>query len=190
VTTSADNFAAAIQAATKAAQSHGLPPVDQWNPPFCGDIDMHIAKDGTWFYMGTPIGRIRMARLFSTVLKREGDAFFLVTPVEKVGSTVEDAPFFAIDFDVSGQGAEQVLTFHTSMGDSAIADAVHPLRLGTRDDGNAAPYIEIRAGLDALIDRKSFFRLMDLAVEEMVDGAPQMGIWSSGVFFSTGFSAP
>lgn len=189
MTTSADNFAAAIATATEAAQTHGVPPVENWNPPFCGDIDMRIAKDGTWFYMGTPIGRIRLARLFSSVLKKEGDDFFLVTPAEKVGITVEDAPFLAIDFEVSGTGREQVLTFQTSMGDSAAADATHPLKLGQRDDGSSAPYIEIRGGLDALIDRKSFFRLMDLAEEELIDGAPQMGVWSSGVFFSTGFSS-
>jgi hypothetical protein len=188
VSISADSFAAAIQTATQAAQDRALPPVDQWNPPFCGDIDMRIAKDGTWHYMGTPIGRPRLARLFSTVLKREGDAYFLVTPAEKVGIIVDDAPFLAIDFDCVGTGRDQVLTFHTSMGDSTVADQTHPLRLGLRDDGNAAPYVEVRSGLDALIDRKSYFRLIDLACEEMIDGSMQLGVWSSGVFFSTGFS--
>lgn len=176
---SADSIAAAISA----AKGRGLPPVDLWNPPFCGDLDIQIKRDGTWFYLGTPIGRIRLARLFSTVLKKEGDNYFLVTPAEKVGITVEDAPFLAIDFDVDGFGKDQVLTFHTSMGDDAILDAQHPLRVATRTSGEPAPYVEIRSGLEALIDRKSFFRLAELAVEHTIDGASYIGVWSSGQFF-------
>ncbi|MBU2865945.1 DUF1285 domain-containing protein [Pacificibacter marinus] len=177
---SADSIAAAISA----AKGRGLPPVDLWNPPFCVDLDIQIKRDGTWFYLGTPIGRVRLARLFSTVLKKEGDNYFLVTPAEKVGITVEDAPFLAIDFDVAGTGTEQVLTFHTSMGDEAVLDAQHPLRVETRASGEPAPYVEIRSGLDALIDRKSFFRLAELAVEHTIEGTPHIGLWSSGQFFS------
>jgi len=180
VSVSADSIAAAISA----AKTRGLPPVDLWNPPFCGDLDIQIKRDGTWFYLGTPIGRVRLARLFSTVLKKEGDAYFLVTPAEKVGITVEDAPFLAIDFDVKGTGTEQVLTFHTSMGDEAVLDAQHPLRVETRTSGEPAPYVEIRSGLEALIDRKSFFRLAELAVEHSIDGRQRIGVWSSGQFFS------
>ncbi|SEK75785.1 hypothetical protein SAMN04488032_10633 [Pacificibacter marinus] len=177
---SADSIASAITA----AKGRGLPPVDKWNPPFCGDLDIRIAKDGTWFYLGTPIGRVRLARLFSTVLKKEGAQYFLVTPVEKIGITVDDAPFLAIDFDVTGKEQDQVLTFHTSMGDSAILDADHPLRVATRSSGEPAPYVEIRAGLEALIDRKSFFRLVDLAVEHEISGVTYLGVWSSGQFFA------
>jgi hypothetical protein len=185
VSISADSIASAISA----AKDRGLPPVDQWNPPYCGDIDIRIAKDGTWFYLGSPIGRVRLARLFSTVLKKEGSDYFLVTPVEKVRITVEDAPFLAVDFDVAGTGHDQVLTFHTSMGDSATLDVTHPLHVATRRSGEPAPYVEVRAGLKALIDRKSFFRLVDLAVEAPVHGPSgsssiELGVWSSGQFFS------
>nr|WP_319247850.1 DUF1285 domain-containing protein [uncultured Celeribacter sp.] len=175
---SADSIASALQA----AQGRGLPPVDKWDPPFCGDLDMRIARDGTWFYLGTPIGRARLVRLFSTVLKREGDKFFLVTPVEKVGITVDDAPFLAVDFTVEGEAQNQKLHFVTSVGDEVTADADHPLRLDSRD-GEPAPYVEVRAGLEALIDRKSFFRLVDLGVTEQQDGQDVFGVWSSGRFF-------
>src|SRR5690606_11756280 len=107
----AEGIAAAAQAASK---KKGLPPVHLWNPPFCGDLDMHIARDGTWFYLGTPIGRKELVRLFSTILRRDGGKYFLVTPVEKVGITVEDAPFVAVDFEVSGEGQQQHLTFETN----------------------------------------------------------------------------
>ncbi|WP_417243531.1 DUF1285 domain-containing protein [Celeribacter sp.] len=174
--------AESIAAAVRAAKGRGLPPVDRWDPPFCGDLDMRIARDGTWFYLGTPIGRPQLVRLFSTVLKREGDAYFLVTPVEKVGITVDDAPFLAVDFDVSGAGEAQNLTFHTSVGDRCAAGPDHPLRFDTRD-GDPAPYVEIRSRLDALIDRKSFFRLVDLGVEHEVNGTVMFGLWSGGIFF-------
>lgn len=175
---SADSIAAAI----RAAKGRGLPPVDQWNPPFCGDLDMRIARDGTWFYLGTPIGRAPLVRLFSTVLKREGDKFFLVTPVEKVGITVEDAPFLAVDFTVTAEGTAQNLTFLTSMGDEVTADANHPIRV-TEREGEPAPYVEVRAGLEALIDRKSFFRLVDLGVSHEAEGREMFGVWSGGAFF-------
>ncbi|WP_417240662.1 DUF1285 domain-containing protein [Celeribacter halophilus] len=174
--------AESIASAVKAAKGRGLPPVDKWNPPFCGDLDMRIARDGTWFYLGTPIGRAPLVRLFSTVLKREGDKYFLVTPVEKVGITVDDAPFLAVDFDIEGEGKDQRLTFHTSVGDQVTADAEHPIRVETRD-GEPAPYVEVRAGLEALIDRKSFFRLVDHAMTEEIDGEALFGVWSAGVFF-------
>ncbi|MBW6419713.1 DUF1285 domain-containing protein [Celeribacter sp. PS-C1] len=178
MTVSAESIASAV----KAAKGRGLPPVDKWNPPFCGDLDMRIARDGTWFYLGTPIGRAPLVRLFSTVLKREGDKFFLVTPVEKVGITVDDAPFLAVDFEVEGKGRTQKLTFQTSVGDTVTADADHPIRVEIRD-GEPAPYVEVRAGLEALIDRKSFFRLFDLGVTEEIDGEDVFGVWSADTFF-------
>ncbi|MCC5971719.1 MAG: DUF1285 domain-containing protein [Pararhodobacter sp.] len=181
VTPSADSLAAE---ARKAAKKGGLPPVHLWNPPFCGDLDIRIARDGTWFYLGTPIGRAPLVRLFSTILKREGDKYYLVTPVEKVGITVEDAPFVAVDFEASGAGQAQVLRFETNVGDHASAGPDHPLRV-TRDadTGEPAPYVMIRAGLEALIDRKSFYRLVELGVHAEHEGASWFGLWSGGVFW-------
>lgn len=169
--------AAGIAASAKAAaKGRGLPPVHLWNPPFCGDLDMQIKRDGTWFYMGTPIGRFELVKLFSSILKLEDGKYFLVTPVEKVGITVEDAPFVAVDFNVS----EGVLTFETHVGDFVAAGAEHPIRV-VRDakTEEPSPYIMVRAGLEALIDRKSFYRLVDVGVHH--EG--WFGVWSDGVFF-------
>ncbi|KIN75355.1 DUF1285 domain containing protein [Sulfitobacter noctilucae] len=154
--------------------------MDSWNPPFCGDIDMHIARDGTWFYEGTPIGRPGLVKLFSTILLREGDNYFLVTPVEKVGITVEDAPFVAVDFDSSGTGKDQVLTFTTNLGDASEAGPAAPIRVERDPEtGEPAPYVLIRRNLEALIDRKSFYRLVELGAHH--DG--WFGLWSGGEFF-------
>ncbi|MHA7866785.1 MAG: DUF1285 domain-containing protein [Salipiger thiooxidans] len=180
VTPSADGLAASA----RAIKSRGLPPVEKWNPPFCGDIDMRIARDGTWFYLGSPIGRFELVKLFSSILWREGDEYFLVTPVEKVGIQVDDAPFLATDFEVSGEGEAQELTFRTHVGDEAVAGAEHPIRV-TRDPetGEPAPYVLIRRNLEALIDRKSFYRLVDLCEHHEQDGQSWFGVWSSGQFF-------
>jgi uncharacterized protein len=162
----------------------GPAPVHLWNPAFCGDIDMRIARDGTWFYMGTPIGRKPLVRLFSSILKREGDAYFLVTPVEKVGIVVEDAPFVAEDFEVEGDGRNRSVRFRTQVGDEVTAGPEHPIRVA-RDAETAepSPYVMVRAGMEALIDRKSFYRLVELGCEEEIDGVTQFGLWSGGVFF-------
>lgn len=170
---SAEGIAAA---ASKAAQKGGLPPVHLWNPPFCGDLDMEIRADGTWFYQGTPIGRPAMVRLFSTVLKREDDRFFLVTPVEKVGIRVEDAPFIAIDAEI----AADRITFTTNVGDEVTADADHPIII-RGDRAGPRPYVHVRAGLEALIDRKTFYRLA-AAAEDGPGG--QAGVRSGGQFFA------
>ena len=176
VTPSAEGLVASVNA----AKSRGLPPVHLWNPPFCGDLDMRIARDGTWFYQGTPIGRFELARLFSTILKLENGKYFLVTPVEKVGITVDDAPFVAVDFTVTGEGEAQRLTFETNMGDVTIAGEENAIRV-ERDPatGEPSPYVHVRAGLEALIDRKSFYRLVDIGAHH--DG--WFGLWSGGVFF-------
>lgn len=164
-----------IAATASRASKGGLPPVHLWNPPFCGDLDMEIRADGTWFYQGTPIGRPAMVRLFSTILKREGDRFFLVTPVEKVGIRVQDAPFLATDAEIN----TDLITFTTNVGDQATADADHPIILrGTTDEPR--PYVHIRAGLEALIDRKTFYRLAEVA-ETGADG--RTGVLSAGQFF-------
>ena len=141
---------------------------------------MRIARDGTWFYLGTPIGRFELVKLFSSILKLEEGKYFLVTPVEKVGITVDDAPFVAVDFTASGEGPAQSLCFETHVGDTAIAGPDNPIRV-TRDPetGEPSPYVHIRAGLEALIDRKSFYRLVDLGQHH--DG--WFGVWSGGQFF-------
>lgn len=180
VTPNPDGLAASVRAASK----KGPPPVHLWNPPFCGDLDIRIARDGTWFYLGSPIGRAPLVRLFSSILKLENGKFYLVTPVEKVGIVVEDAPFVATDFEVSGTGADQILTFTTHVGDSTVAGHENPIRV-TRDaeTGEPAPYVHVRRGLEALIDRKSFYRLVELGETDTVEGIDWFGIRSSGVFF-------
>jgi hypothetical protein len=173
---SAESLAQSASAASKG----GLPPVHLWNPPFCGDLDMRIARDGTWFYLGTPIGRKELVRLFSTILRKDGDAYVLVTPVEKVGITVDDAPFVAVDFEVAGQGPDQVLTFVTNVGDRTTAGPDAPIRVShDPGTGEPAPYVLVRANLEALIDRKSFYRLVDLGC----DNEGWFGLWSGGTFF-------
>ena len=177
---SAENLAAAAREAGR----KGLPPVHLWNPPDCGNIDMRIARDGTWFYLGTPIGRPAMVRLFSTILRRDGEKFVLVTPVEKVGITVDDAPFVAVDFTTEGTGEAQVLHFLTNVGDETTAGPDHPLRFAfDATTGEPSPYVHVRGGLEALIDRKSFYRLVDLAVTARLAGEDWLGLWSSGQFF-------
>lgn len=169
-----------IAASVKAAKTRGLPPVHLWNPPFCGDLDMRIARDGTWFYLGTPIGRPELVRLFSTILRRDGDDYFLVTPVEKVGITVDDAPFVAVDFTAAGEGEAQVLAFETNVGDTLRAGPDNPIRVERDPEtGEPAPYVLVRANLEALIDRKSFYRLVDIGAHH--DG--WFGLWSGGAFF-------
>lgn len=172
--------ASGLAASVTAAKTRGLPPLEKWNPPFCGDIDMQIRRDGTWFYEGTPIGRPGLVKLFSTILWREGDKYFLVTPVEKVGITVEDAPFVAVDFEVSGSDADQVLSFTTNLGDITRAGPDAPIRVERDSEtGEPSPYVLVRRNLEALIDRKSFYRLVDLGVHH--DG--WFGVWSGGRFF-------
>lgn len=172
--------AESLMASAKAAKTRGLPPLEKWNPPFCGDIDMQIKRDGTWFYEGTPIGRPGLVKLFASILWREDDEYFLVTPVEKVGITVEDAPFVAVDFENKGESDAQVLQFETNLGDIAIAGPEFPIRV-VRDEetGEPSPYVLIRRNLEALIDRKSFYRLVDLGVHH----EDWFGVWSGGKFF-------
>lgn len=183
MTTTSDRTQA-LAAAAKAAAGRGLPPVHKWNPPFCGDIDMRIARDGAWYYMGTPIGRKPMVRLFSTILRRDDDdKYYLVTPVEKVGIRVDDAPFLAVELAAAGAGRDQTLTFRTNVDDYVTADADHPIRVEIDgDSGEPAPYILVRDRLEALIARAVFYDLVDLAEERQ----GILGIWSSGQFFAIG----
>jgi len=173
-----------ILSAARSAQKSGPAPVHLWNPPFCGDLDMRIARDGTWFYLGTPIGRPELVRLFSTVIRRDGDDYFLVTPVEKVGITVDDAPFVAVDFDLTNPGPDQILSFTTNVDDTAIAGPDHPIRVERDPEtGEPSPYVLVRTNLEALIDRKSFYRLVDIGSHESHSGQSWFGICSSGQFF-------
>lgn len=173
-----------LMSSVKAASKKGPPPVHLWNPEFCGDLDMRIARDGTWWYLGTPMGRKELVKLFSSILRKDGDDYFLVTPVEKVGITVDDAPFVAVDFESTNEGRNQVLTFTTHVDDTAIAGPDHPIRV-VRDPetGEPSPYVLIRANLEALIDRKSFYRLVEIGAHEELEGESWFGLWSSGQFF-------
>ncbi|QCO55167.1 DUF1285 domain-containing protein [Pseudorhodobacter turbinis] len=177
----AEGLMASVQAAGKGA---GPAPVHLWNPDFCGDLDIRIARDGTWFYLGTPIGRPALVKLFSNILKLEDGKYYLVTPVEKVGITVDDAPFVAVDFTASGAGDAQSLRFETQVGDFVTAGPDHPIRMA-RDPQTAepSPYVMVRAGLEALIDRKSFYRLAELGSHREDAGESWFGLWSGGVFF-------
>lgn len=165
----------------------GLPPVNDWNPPFCGDMDMRIARDGSWHYLGTPIGRQALVRLFSTVLRRDEDAhYYLVTPVEKVRISVDDAPFVAVGLEVEGTGEAQCLTFVTNVGDRVTADDAHPIRVEHSEAGEPAPYVRVRDRLDALISRAIYFELAELGHARAGDDGVDFGVWSNGRFFSLG----
>jgi hypothetical protein len=209
-TPSADGIA---QAARAAAGRRGPPPVHLWNPPFCGDLDICIRRDGSWHYLGTPIGREALVRLFASILRREDDRFFLVTPAEKVGITVEDAPFVAVDVDAkvcsmapadagmandaggtpgtpaTGADADDTaalscLRFVTNVGDHVTAGPQNPIRVLRQPDGVVIPYLEVRRGLEARIDRKTFYRLVDLGqIAPGPDGAAWFGLRSMGTFF-------
>lgn len=164
-----------------------LPPVHLWNPPFCGHIDMRIARDGTWYYLGTPIGRQPMVRLFSSILRRDGDDYFLVTPVEKVGIRVDDAPFVAVLVEVQGKGEDQVLRFTSNVQDQVEAGPEHPLRVQTDPaTGEPAPYLLMRDNLEALIHRNVFYQLVELAVPRTLEGEQWLGVWSGGQYHVLG----
>ena len=176
--------AAAKDAAKAGAAGKGLPPVHLWNPPFCGDLDMRIGSDGTWFYMGTPIGRPALVRLFSTILKREDGKHFLVTPVEKVGIRVDDAPFMAVEMQKETDARGRLLRFRTNVDDWVDCDSGHRLRFEMAADGGLTPYLHVRADLWAKVTRALYYDLVDMGEERVVDGQPMFGIYSAGEFFS------
>ncbi len=180
-----DDLSSAVQTASERGESRPLPPVHLWNPPFCGDIPMTIKRDGTWLYQGSPITRKRMVRLFSTILRRDEDGrYYLVTPVEKCGITVEEAPFVAVEMQVEGAGRDQVLRFRTQVDDWVRADEAHPIRLETDSEtGEPAPYILVRDRLEALINRPVFYDLVALGTTVQMDGEDHFGVWSAGTFF-------
>jgi hypothetical protein len=160
------------------------PPVEQWNPPFCGDIEMKIAADGTWFYQKTPIGRPALVRLFSTILKREGDKYFLVTPMEKVGLMVVDAPFLAVELRHSRDDRGQVLAFRTNVDDWVTAGPGHSLRFTPEPaTGGLKPYLHVRRDLWAKVTRALFYDLVELGEERDIADTRMFGVASNGEFF-------
>lgn len=167
--------------ANKKTGEKGLPPVHLWEPDYCGDIGMKIARDGQWYYDNSPIGRKKLVRLFSTILRHDKDGeHYLVTPVEKIRVEVEDAPFVATLMQVSGAGQEQILRFETNVGDFAEAGPEHPMRFEIdAATGEPSPYVHVRARLEALIARSVFYDLVELGVVEN----DKFGVWSHGVFF-------
>lgn len=173
-----------LEAMLKAAAGDKIPPVDNWNPPYCGDIGMAIKSDGTWFYQGSPIGRKPMVRLFSRILRRDSDGkYYLVTPVEKVDVAVADAPFLAVEMEAAGLGTDQRLTFRTNVDDVVIAGPDHPLRFVLEAaNGGLKPYVRVRGRLDALVTRAVYYDLVALAVPgDGPDAGP--GLWSGGAWF-------
>jgi hypothetical protein len=161
-------------------QEKRLPPVEQWNPDHCGDSEMRIARDGTWYHQGTPIGRETMVRLFSTILRREPDGrHVLVTPVEQLDIEVEDAPFVAVEVKSEGEGRARTLAFRLNSGDIVTAGPDHELTLRETPDG-PRPYLHVRGGLEALIARGVYYELMNMALDE---AAEPVGLWSGGAFF-------
>ncbi len=177
------DFAKGVAKALPAGSAKPPPPVEQWNPRFCGDIDMRIARDGSWFYQGTPINRPALVRLFSTILRKDPDRFVLVTPAERVGITVEDAPFVAVEMEVAGQGAAQTLRFRTNVGDWVSVDADHPLRFERGEAAGVKPYVLVRGGLWALVKRALTMDLIALCEIRAHEGAPSFGVASTGAFF-------
>ena len=174
-------------AAALPREGRALPPVEKWNPPFCGDIDMRISSDGTWFYQKTPIGRPALVKLFASVIKREGPKYFLVTPVEKVGIVVEDAPFLAVELVVLGPEQDillPVLRFRTNVDDMVDAGPRHALRFETEASGGLKPYLHVRRDLWAKVTRALFYDLVERGEERVVDGKAMFGVVSGGEFFA------
>jgi hypothetical protein len=169
----------------KTASSKGPAPVHLWNPPYCGEIDMRIAADGTWFYQGTPIGRPGLVKLFASILKREGDKFFLVTPVEKCGIVVEDAPLMAVELAVEAGGAGRELHFRTNVDDWVACGPGHPLRFDVETaTGGLKPYVHVRSGLWAKATRAIWYNLVELGEAREIGGTEMFGVASGGEFYA------
>ena len=171
-----------VIAAAKQAPGRGLPPVHLWHPEHCGEIDIVIRKDVTWFHEGTPIGREALVRLFSTVLRKDPDGIHLVTPVEKMKITVEDAPFIAVRVDRVGEA----LRFLTNVGDEVEAGPENEIRVEMGDDGEPRPYLHVRRGLEALIARPVFYELVEMAEERATPQGPTLGVASNGAWYPVG----
>lgn len=168
-------------------EDESLPPVEKWNPDYCGDIDMVIKRDGSWHYMGTPIGRKKLVKLFSNVIRKDDNKYYLVTPVEKIGITVEDAPFLAVLMDVEQQDGTQQLIFTDNVGNRFIAGNDHPIRVEVDPNTQEpSPYIRVRRNLDALISRNVFYQMVELADQQTINDSTELTIKSQGETFSLG----
>ncbi len=180
-----NNGLEAIAGAVKTASQKEPPPVHLWNPPYCGEIDMRIAADGTWFYQGTPIGRSALVKLFASILKREGEKHFLVTLVEKCGIVVDDAPFIAVELRVDDGLAGRQLCFRTNVDDWVACGAGHPLRFEPQAaTGGLKPYLHVRRDLWAKVARAVFYDLVDLGETREIAGTPMFGVISGGQFYA------
>lgn len=177
----AGNPLAGLKEAERASGKKGMPPVHLWNPPFCGDIDMRIAQDGLWYYLNSPIGRKPLMKLFASVLRFDEDGkYYLVTPVEKCGIRVDDAPFVAIRMSVDGKGRDQSITFETNTDDIVTIDATHPMRVAVEAQTEGLkPYVLVRGRLEALVSRALFYDLVALGTVE----GEWFGVWSGGRFW-------
>ncbi|HEV7251567.1 MAG TPA: DUF1285 domain-containing protein [Mesorhizobium sp.] len=181
--TASSGLGALVARAARAGK--GAAPVERWNPPFCGDLDMEIKADGTWFYLGTPIGRAALVQLFSSVLRKDEDGkIYLVTPVEKVGIRVEDAPFLAVEMSAEGESGDGALTFRTNVGDVVECGPEHPLRFAVEPNtGGLKPYLHVRGRLEALLARPVTYELMALGEEIEVEGRRMFAVRSRGAVF-------
>lgn len=177
-----------IAAAEAASGENGYPPVEKWHPEYCGEMDMVIRRDGSWWHDGTRIGREKLVRLFARILRKDEDgATYLVTPVEKIQITVEAAPFLAVRMDVSGTGPDQKIAFATNMDDVVLLGSEHPLRVELNAQNEPEPYVHVRGRLEALLTRPAYYELAEHAVEGRSEtGEPVMGVWSQGQFFALG----
>jgi hypothetical protein len=188
-----DTAPARLADAAKAAlDAAGLPPVESWNPPYCGDIGMVICRDGSWTYRGSAITRLPLVKLFSTILRKDADGrTYLVTPAEKVDVAVEDAHFLGVELDVRGAGRDQAISVRTNVDDVVTIGADHPLTFVVEDDGGQKPYVRVRGRLDALLTRAAYAELVALAAgRDGAEGAPASGddeppagVWSGGVWW-------
>jgi uncharacterized protein len=179
--TTASDVSNPLKGLNDVVKAKGLPPVELWNPPFCGDIDMRIAADGLWYYMNSPIGRKPLMNLFASILRYDADGkYYLVTPVEKCGIRVDDAPFVAIRMSVLGAGRDQQIKFETNVDDEFVLGPEHPMRVADEaGTGGLKPYVLVRRNLEALVSRALFYDLVALGVTE----GEWFGVWSSGVFY-------
>lgn len=161
----------------------GPPPVERWNPPFCGDIDMRIDAEGTWFYNGTPIGRPGLVKLFASVLRKDPERYVLVTPVERVGIAVADVPFMAVEMAADERPDGRHLAFRTNVDDLVAVGPEHPLRFDQDGAGGVKPYLRVRGGLWARVTRALAYDLIDLGEERQVDGVALFGVAAGGAFY-------
>lgn len=174
-----------LDAITQAVQTSGggPPPVHLWNPPYCGEIDMRIAADGTWYYQKTPIGRPALVRLFASVLKREGERYYLVTPVEKCGIAVDDAPFVAVEVNRAETESGMALRFRTNVDDEIVCGREHRLRFERQPNGGLKPYLHVRRDLWALATRTVYYDLVELGEERSINLERWFGVASEDEFF-------